>query len=286
MTSLILVYCSFLFHNLAIVENGISNKTGSWQLFRLLGLDMVLAVACWGYAYIQLLQITMISPGSLLIMITGSWCLLMLKRMVAALASANAWEAAFYRRNLALLGMLVFCCTLATLWMMFYYVGRMYLDYAYYPAWLCLLAGLLSMTKLKNHGLFLLGVAMAQACSVPAFFSSYTLSASQQLFCAPTWYLGILFFVFLAERRRRMCPDTPVISAGFCTGTLFIIFVICLLSAAGKPLFEQSLYITIAIACGCQQAATSLLPRIKAELGADFSWLIMALPPLLGLLCR
>lgn len=266
--------------------NSIGSNTGAWQIFRLLGGDMLLAVACWGYAYTQLLQITMISPGSLLIMLTGTWCLLMLKRILAALISEEAWQADFYRRNLAPLGLLVFCCSLATLWMLFYYVGRMYLDYAYYPAWICGLAALLSLTKLKNHSLFLLGLAMAQACSMPAFFSSYTLSATQQLFCAPTWYLGILFFIFLAERRRRMSPRTPVISSGFCTAMLFIIFVICLLSAAGKPLFEQSLYITIAIACGCFQAAKSLLPRFRIGLGEDFSWLIMALPPLLGVLCR
>lgn len=262
------------------------NKAGFWQLFHLLGVDMVLAIACWAYAYTNLLQITMISPGSLLIIITGSWSLLMLKRLVAALCSDTAWHADFYRRNMALLGLLVFCCALSTLWMLFYYVGRMYLDYAYYPAILCLMAATLAPTKLKNHSLFLLGIAIAQACSVTAFFSSYTLSAIQQLFCAPTWYLGILFFVFLAERRRRMCPDSPVISSGFCTATLFIIFVFCLISAAGQPLFEQSLYITIAIACGCHQAAKSLLPRMNADLGDNFSWLIMALPPLLGILCR
>lgn len=262
------------------------SKNGFLQLIRLLGLDMVLAVACWGYAYAELLQITVISPGSLPILLTGTWCLLMIKRLLAALLSADSWEAGFYRRNLALLGLLVFCCSLATCWMLFYYVGRMYLDYTYYPVWMLILAAFFCIIKLRNHALFMVGLAMAQACSVPAFFSSYSLSAGQQLFCAPTWYLGILFFIFMAERRRRMASKTPVISSAFCTILLIVVFAFCLFSAAGKPLFEQSLYITIAIACGCYQASKSLLPRILVEPGEALSWLIMAIPPLLGILCR
>ena len=261
-----------------------TDKEKNWLLLQLWGLDTPVTALCWAVACAALMQITMITAGPMLLVAAGVWCGLMLSRLVAAIKSPDAWQAAFYRRNLSIIVVLLFGVGMATLWMLFFLVGRSVLDYAIVPALFLLLARLCHHATLHQTRLLLQSLAFAMLCALPAFYFSFSLSPLHMVTTAPVWYMGLLFYLWGRERQAIREGKTDAGFAFFNVGALIVLLVSALISSVTAPMFERTLCITVAIGTGCLQGFSRFIPRLPAAVALSLSWLTMALPALLGII--
>ncbi len=252
---------------------------------QLWGLDAPLAALCWGLVYAHLLDIPMITSAPLLLLVASVWLFTIASRLFRAVVQRRSWYVLFYRSHLAPMSMLILCVSAATLWMLFYYVGQILLDYAVIP-FVVLVLGYMPLIRRVGglRGLFQ-SAAFALACSVPAAFYSVLVTPVQVITFTPTWYLAILMFLYYLLRSSWLMDESAARKRGMVVSLgLVLLFVFCLMSAWAAPAFEHSFFLTIAIAVACLE----LLVRLRTNLSQDalfsLGWLAMALPPLLGLL--
>ena len=261
-----------------------TNKHQRLVLLQLWGLDTPITTLCWAVACAALLQITMVTEGPMLLVAAGAWCWVMGGRLVAAISSADAWQASFYRSHMVLMIVLIFCVAMATLWMLFFEVGRHVLNYALIPGFLLALAQVCSGNVLRQTGVLLRNIAYAMFCALPAFYFSFTLSPLHMLTTAPVWYMGMLFFLWEREREILRTPITDARASLFNTGALVALLAATLIASVTAPMFERTLCITVAIGAGCLQAFARLTPYLPRPVALAISWLTMALPALLGII--
>ena len=261
-----------------------TNKHQHLILMQLWGLDTPITTLCWAVACAALMQITMVTEGPKLLVAAGAWCWVMSGRLVAAIKSADAWQAAFYRSHMVLMIVLIFCVGMAALWMLFFEVGRHVLDYALIPGLLLILAQMCRGNVFHQTGVLLQNIAYAMFCALPAFYYSFSLSPLHLLTTAPVWYVGMLFFLWEREREILRNPITDARASLFNTGALVALLAASLISSVTAPMFERTLCITVAIGAGCLQALARLTPHLPKPLALAISWLTMALPALLGII--
>ena len=261
-----------------------ANKHSKLLFLQLWGLDTPITALCWAMAYAALLQITMVSVGPMLLVAAGTWCWVMGCRLGAAIKSPTAWQADFYRSHIVLLMVLLFSVCMATLWMLFFEVGRHVLDYALIPALFLFLGHWCKASILRQTGVLLRSIAFAMFCALPAFYFSFSLSPLHMVTTAPVWYMGILFFLWEREREslRNQASDTR--TDLFNVGALIVLLVSTLIACVTSPMFERTLCITIAIGAGCLQGFARIAQLLPAPLALAISWFTMALPALLGII--
>lgn len=254
-----------------------------WLMLQLWGLDTPITALCWAVAIAALMQITMITPGPLLLVMGGVWCMVMLQRLSDAIYRQNAWQAEFYRGHMPLILALVFAVGMATLWMSFFHVGQNIFFYAVLPALLQVCTRILPGDGLSQVRLLLQATAFAMFCAIPAFYFSFTMDALHMLTTGPVWYLGMLFYLMARERQRLRNQDNASQSVVVTTITLILLLAATLISSTTAPMFERTLCITIAIGAGCLQGFARLSHLLPANVALALSWLTMALPAVLGI---
>lgn len=261
-----------------------TDREHTWLLLQLWGLDTPATALCWAVACAALMQITMITAGPMLLVAAGVWCVVMCSRLVAAIKSPTAWQATFYRSHMALLVVLLFGVGMATLWMLFFQVGRTVLDYAFIPTALLLLARLCRGSMLRQTRILLQSISFAMFCSLPAFYFSFSLSPLHMVTTAPVWYMGLLFYLW--ARERETLRETPEVERNsvFSVVALIALLISALIASVTAPMFERTLCITVAIGAGCLQGFSRLIPRMPATVALSLSWLTMALPAVLGII--
>lgn len=254
-----------------------------WLMLQLWGLDTPITALCWAVAIAALMQITMITPGPLLLVMGGVWCMVMLQRLSDAIYRQNAWQAEFYRGHMPLILALVFAVGMATLWMSFFHVGQNIFIYAALPALLQGCTRILPGDGLSQVRLLLQATAFAMFCAIPAFYFSFTMDPLHMLTTGPVWYLGMLFYLMARERQRLRNQDNASQSVVVTTITLILLLAATLISSTTAPMFERTLCITIAIGAGCLQGFARLSHLLPANVALALSWLTMALPAVLGI---
>ena len=255
-----------------------------WLQLQLWGLDTPITALCWAIACAALMQITMMTPGPLLLVAGGVWCMVILLRLQTAITRPESWQAEFYRGHLAVLLVLLFAVGMATAWMMFFYVGRNIFAYAFTPCVILLASRLLPDAWFRQVKLLLQAIAFAMFCAIPAFYFSFTLSPLHMLTTGPVWYLGILFYLMARERERIRTADRDSQGIIITTITLILLLAATLISSVTAPMFERTLCITIAIGAGCLQGFARLSHLLPGNLALALSWLTMALPAALGII--
>ena len=263
------------------------NGTGreqTWLLLQLWGLDIPAIALCWAVACAALMQITMITAGPMLLVAAGVWCVVMGSRLVAAIKSPEAWQAAFYRSHMALLVVLLAGVGMATLWMLFFQVGRSVLNYAFFPTTLLALAQLCRASVLRQTKMLLQSVSFAMFCALPAFYFSFTQGPLHMVTTAPMWYLGLLFYLWARERADLQEAPADAPHSVFNVVALIALLISALIASVTTPMFERTLCITVAIGAGCLQGFSRLIPRMPAAVDLSLSWLTMALPAMLGII--
>ena len=254
-----------------------------WLQLQLWGLDTPITALCWAIACAALMQITMMTPGPLLLVAGGVWCMVILLRLQTAITRPESWQAEFYRGHLAVLLVLLFAVGMATAWMMFFYVGRNIFAYAFTPCVILLASRLLPDAWFRQVKLLLQAIAFAMFCAIPAFYFSFTLSPLHMLTTGPVWYLGILFYLMARERERIRTADRDSQGIIITTITLILLLAATLISSVTAPMFERTLCITIAIGAGCLQGFARLSHLLPQHVALALSWLAMALPAVLGI---
>ena len=256
----------------------------NWLLLQLWGLDTPITALCWSVAIAALLQITIITPGPMLLVAAATWCAVIFTRLGAALTSETAWQAAFYRSHMALLLVLLFSVSMATVWMLFFQVGQNVLYYVWAPVFFFCLSRLSAAGWYAQLALLFQAIAFALACCLPAYYFSFTLSPVNMLCNGPVWFLGLLFFLTARERQRLRAGNSTPLEAIVTTVTLILLLVAALISSVTAPMFERKLCITIAIGAGCLQGFSRLSTLLPPQAALALSWLAMALPALLGVI--
>lgn len=256
----------------------------NWLLLQLWGLDTPITAICWSVAFAALMQITMITPAPLLVVAGGVWCTVMLQRIHAAVSQADSWQAAFYRGHLPVILVLLFAVGMATLWMLFFYVGKNILWYMVPPLFFNGLSMCLSGPWFRQISRLCKAIAFAMVCAMPAFYFSFMLNPLNILTTGPVWYLGILFFLMAGERERLRSGAQNSSQVVVNTLTLIMLLAFTLISGATAPMFERTLCITIAIGAGCLQGFSRLVQLLPQNTALALSWLAMALPAVLGII--
>lgn len=248
------------------------------------GLDTLITTICWSVACAALLQITMITPGPLLVVGGSVWCAVMFFRLKEAIRNPDSWQADFYRGHVALILLLLFAVGMATICMMCFFVGQNLLNYMTLPGAILLIGRALPGKWLSQVRLLIQSVAFAAACAIPAFYFSFTLKPLRMLTTGPVWYLGLLFFLMARERERLRTQATD--SQGIILGTVTLILLLAatLVSSVTAPMFERTLCVTIAIGAGCLQGFCRLKTLVPTPVALALSWLSMALPAVLGII--
>ncbi len=253
---------------------------------QLWGLDAPLAALCWGLAYASLMEITMMTEGPLLLLTSAVWLFTIASRLGNAAVAGRGWYVLFYRSHAAPMTIITLCVLAATLWMLFYYVGQIMLLYALVPAFVLVLGYLPILRRVPGLSGFFQAAAFALACSVPASFFSVIILPVELFFCAPTWYLAVLMFLYYLERSTWQAEegDVPRSRRLLVQGGLILLFFFCLLSTGTAPFFERTLCETIAIGAACLWILIRLRPRLSKDSLFAIGWLVMALPAILGIL--
>lgn len=255
-----------------------------WLLLQLWGLDTPITALCWSVACAALMQITMITAGPLLLVSVSVWFAVIFFRLSDALKNGQAWQGDFYRSNLAPLVLLLFGVGMATVWMLFFRVGRNVLDYAWLPLLLLLAGRALRRIRLQSVGLLMQSTAFAMFCALPSFYFSFSLSPLHMLTTGPVWYLGILFFLTARERERLRAGRAASQEAVVSTITLLMLLTATLISSVTSPMFERTLCVTVAIGSGCLQGFSRISHLLPHHVALALSWLTMALPAALGII--
>ncbi len=251
-------------------------------LMQLWGLDTPITALCWAVACAALMQITMITAAPMLLVAAGVWCAVIVVRLRNAWASPTAWQAGFYRRNMALLLVLLLSVGMAALWILLFQVGRSILGYLPFPVCFYYTGLLCRSAHLKQLRLLLHALAFAMVCTLPAFYFSFSLSPLDIFTTGPVWYMGILFYLMARERERLRNNSQDAAEAVVNTVGLIMLLVVCLLSSVTAPMFERTLCITLAIGAGCLQGFTRISSQLSQNQALALSWLSMALPAVLG----
>ncbi len=253
-----------------------------WLIVQLWGLDAPAAALCWGLAFARLSGIPMITSGPLLLLAAAVWLVTIASRLYGA-ARQRGWYTRFYRSHLAPMALLLLAVAAATLWMLFFHVGRILLLYTYKPLILLILGFLPYFDHTKALRGFFLSSAFALACAVPAAFFSMLMSPLELWTYAPVWYLAILIFLFYLVRCSWQMEEAEARKRGLIVSVgLVPLFLFCLLSAGTAPAFERPLCLTIAMGAACLELLVRLRPNLSQDALFSIGWLTMALPPLLG----
>lgn len=271
-------------NNKLMVPPESQKSENQWLSLQLWGLDTPITAICWSVAVAALMQITMITPAPMLLVAGGVWCTVMLQRLYESITNQDSWHADFYRGHSPVILVLLFAVGMATLWMLFFYVGKSIISYIFPPLALLSLSMLLRGAILGQIGKLLKAIAFAMACAIPAFYFCFTLSPLHMLTTGPVWYLGILFFLMSGERERLRNGTKTTQSVVVNTLTLFMLLAVTLISGVTAPMFERTLCVTIAIGAGCLQGFSRLAQLISPNLALALSWLAMALPAVLGII--
>lgn len=259
-------------------------NSSRWQFLQLWGLDAPITAICWSVACAALMQVTMITPGPMLLVASCVWCANMQHRVRDAIKHPESWNSAFYRGHLPIILVLLFAVSMATLWMMLFYVGQNILPYLILPAGLYGIRGILPHTCLEPVRLLLKSIAFAMVCAVPAFYFCFTLTPFHLLTTGPIWYLGILFFLMARERQQLRTKEKNYQYVVVNTITLLMLLSATLISSVTAPMFERTLCITIAIGAGCLQGFSRILHLLPPGMALAFGWLSMAIPAVLGII--
>lgn len=262
-----------------------ADKNEKWLQLQLWGLDTPITALCWAVAYAALMQITMITAGPLLLVAGGVWCMVMLMRLQTAITRSDSWHADFYRGHLPLILIMLVAVGMATLWMMFFYVGRNIFTYALFPCSMFLASRLMTSNAwFKEVKLLMQATSFAMFCAIPAFYFSFTLNPFHMLTIGPVWYLGILFYLMARERERIRSGERNAQSVIVTTLTLTLLLAVTLISSVTAPMFERTLCITIAVGAGCLQGFARMTNLLPGNVALALSWLAMALPAVLGIM--
>ncbi len=256
-----------------------------WLTIQLWGLDAPAAALCWGLAYAHFMGIPMITSGPLLLLAAAVWLITIATRLFRAVVRRRGWYVHFYRGHLGPMLALLFAVAAATLWMLFFHVGRYLLVYAWEPFFLMVMGFMPFINRSDVLRGFLHASAFALACAAPAGFYSVLTMPTELLAFAPTWYLAILMFLYYLLRGSwRMAEDAARWRGLLVSVGLVPLFLFCLLTGVGAPAFERSLCYTIAIGVACLELLVRYRTRLSEDALFSLGWLSMALPPLLGML--
>lgn len=259
-------------------------KAPIWMLPQLWALDVPVAALSWGLAYAALMQIPMMTVGPLLLLTASTWIYAMIYRTARALCGVKDEYSWYYLSHVGVIAPIVLCAVLATVWTLLYDVGEHLLSYATLPVIVMLMAEMPLLRRLGEYRHLLRGIALAFGCSIPAFYYSIG-SPLSVVFCGPSFYLGILFYLFFHERNRWATGKTEGAGATVLTTIgMCLLMVAVLASSLSGSFFQQALSITVAIAAGCLQALCRLRFCLSDKVIYALSWPVMVLPPMLGIL--
>lgn len=256
-----------------------------WMKFHLWGLDLPLVALSWGYAYTELMDLSMLTDGPLMLLMVAVWMYSISSRLITSFKSPTNLYKEFYRKNMVLICFLVLCAALASTWMLFFYLSMYLLEFYAWAIILLVISGLPAIRHFVYAKYLLRGMAFAMGCAAPAFFFTILLHPVGMLTNAPILYLGILIFLFLLERHSWTVEDITkrdrfslVVTMG-----LVILFLVCITASHSMPYIERSFSFTLLIACAFLEFIDRMRKYWRTEVLIALSWPLMGLPPLIGI---
>lgn len=171
---------------------------------------------------------------------------------------------------------------LASVWMLFFYVGQYLINFAMVPLMLVALAYLPGVGRVLR--LFCSAAAFVFACAAPASFFSFLMSPLQMLFSPQLWCLICLFLLFNIERRQCQGGQAKAIPSFLVTLGLLALFLSCCFFAWHAEACQQGFYVTIAMGVAALQLLRRLRTCLPPYAWYAIGWSMMSLPALLGVL--
>ncbi len=252
---------------------------------QLWGLDAPAAAFVWALAYASFMDIPMVTGGPMLLLVALVWLIAISSRLYSAVRLRRGWYLQFYQKNLAPLLLLMLAVTAATLWMLFFHVGQLFVVYASKPLLFTLVGFIPFVSRVEPARAFFHATAFAWACTVPALFFSVVVAPLELWFFAPTWYLSVSMFLYYLVRSSWQMEEDAARRRGFVVRVgLLLLFASCLFSAQNASELERSLCLTIATGTACLELLVRLRPRLRQDTLFSLGWLAIALPPVLGML--
>ncbi len=256
-----------------------------WLMIQLWGLDAPLAALCWGGACAELLEIPVLAPEMLLLLAFAVWFITLSIRLCRALVLRRGWYVQYYRSHTALFSIFIICAALVTLWLLLCAVGHIVFLYAVFPLMMLLLGYMPFLSRSKVYRGLCHASSFALACMVPATVFGITVSPWEMLTFSPTWYLTFLMFLYYIARSSWMqAEDAARRQDTFVNVGSFALIACCLLNMVEAPALERPLFIALALGAASLELLVRLRPRLSQDELFAFSWLAMALPPVVGLL--
>lgn len=245
-----------------------------WLYGYLWGLDAPAAALLWCGLCAPFMHVTMLDPGSLLLLAVSVWVYVMWSRLRDAIVRGRGRYAAFYRSHAAGVSLLILCASLAALWMLFFYVGQGLIAYAALTGIWLVLGAVCSRFPLLR--IFCRAAAFVTACLAPIAYFSMDMGPVSVLFCRPFSFLTLLFFLFgLVQTDDEIRPY--VLPQG-----MLCLLLLCIFAIFRQPAYERGLYESIILGLACVHFLRyRLMPRNRMTADAA-AWVLMALAALLG----
>lgn len=248
------------------------------------GVDVSLVALSWGVMVAALFGIPLLTFGPLMLLFAMVWVYTLAIRVLRSLSGRVMSFAEYYRGHAFLFLLVAFCALLATGWLLLFCVGKYLIAFFAIPLLFALGAHVPLLKRVPYVRELLESAAYVLACAVPAYFYGFRFSPLHMLFNKHLWCLIGLFFIFNLVRAEKMrYPNIP--SGGISLG-LSLLFIPSLYAVCVHDVdsYEHQFYCAVCIGCAAVHILSILRDKYPHTLCYIFSWPLMAVPALLGVL--
>lgn len=264
------------------MQKGILNRQ-PWILFRLLGVDAVIAVYAWVMAFNRLFDVVAVPFEPIFLLCISAWILLTISRLIHIVTlgekDSDRWVAGFFRSHIFPVSLILLCAFLSVFWLALYQVGVNFLQLLVLPA-ICWLYSVSFPAVLWGWGRTIArSWAFAMACSAPAWLYCMDGTVIEILFFQPTMALTVLMTLFIFFRKINAVTSSERVGriADFLPFGVFALVFYCILEASRCVPHERSFYYAVAVGAAFLQILSHLKTRLSKEEIAALGWPLLAL---------
>lgn len=257
-----------------------------WMIPSLWGIDVALVALSWGVMIAALFGISMLTFGPLLLLFGMVWSYTLTSRVIRALLGRQVPYAEYFRGHSFPMLLVSLCSFLATLWLLFFNVGKYLIAFFTIPLIVAITAHMPAMKKIPFYRELTLSASFVFACAVPSYYYSFLYSPVQMLFNPHLWCVICLFLLFQVERNRPLKGSDEEKSADWVPAGLIILFVAFSYQVyrGGNTEYEHHFYSALCIGAAALHLVTKMRNNVLPSTWYALSWGFLAIPALLGIL--
>lgn len=263
-----------------------TSKRPPWLLFRLLGVDVAVAVYAWVIVFARLFDVIDIAYEPIFLLCMVVWILVFVKRYIRYVINGRedsiGYQAAFFRENIFLISLILFCSFLTVFWLGWCQVGGRFLKLLILPVLSLGVSVSLSFLLRMAGRALLQSWAFAVACASPSWLYCSYANSEKMFFSSPVLVLTVLMTLFIFLERINDSPSSKTLNtlADIFPVGLFALVIYCAVRSSQCASHEIFFYYAVAMGAAFLQILCHLRKRLSKESVVALTWPLLALSAL------